>query len=169
MYRVRMASGQLSSIRGLRLSATTRRLLLALCSGTAALVLLLIHVFTPLQSLQVASLGLTGLSFAAIWMAILVWRMPVFSGGVLWTFTIIWCAGLALAITLVVIASASSHATDWKVAVQWLAFSISLCVGGLQFRALFNRRATPILGRSLSLLSPMIVLVLILVLSLNAS
>jgi len=131
--------------------------------------LLLIHVFTPLQGLQVAALGLTGLSFTTIWMAVLIWRMPVFSGGALWTFTIIWCAGLALAIALVVVASASSHAASWKIAVQWLAFSLSLCVGGLQFRALFNRRATPILGRSLSLLSPMIILILILVLSFNAS
>ena len=143
--------------------------MLALGSGTAALVLLLIHAFTPLQGLQVAALGLTGLSFMAVWMAVLVWRMPVFSGRTLWIFTIIWCAGLALAVTLVAVASTSSHAVGWNIAVQWLAFSISLCVGGLQFRALFNRRATPLLGRSLSLLSPIIVLALILALSFRPS
>lgn len=164
-----MARKQLSSIRGLRLSASIRRLLLALLSGATALVLLLVHVFAPIPGLQVAALALTGMSFAAIWLAVLAWRMPVFSGGTLWIFTLIWCAGLALAITLVLIASGLSRPMSWRIAVQWLAFSISLCVGGLEFRALFNRRATPILGRSLSLLSPMIVLVLILMASLNAS
>ena len=47
-------------------------------------------------------------------------------------------------------------AIGWRIAVQWLAFSISLSMGGLQFRALFYRRATPILGRFLSLLSPLV-------------
>jgi hypothetical protein len=42
-------------------------------------------------------------------------------------------------------------------------------VGGPQFRALFHRRATPILGRFLSLLSPLAILLLILVVSLRTT
>jgi hypothetical protein len=89
--------------------------------------------------------------------------MPVFSGQTLWAFTLIWCVSLCLAVLLVLATSVSQHSIGWKIAVQWMAFSISLSVGGLQFRALFHRRATPVLGRSLSLLSPMLILTLILV------
>ncbi|MCK4570425.1 hypothetical protein KAT84_00610 [Candidatus Bipolaricaulota bacterium] len=132
-----------------------------------AFVLLLIHVFAPLQALQLAALGFTGVAFVAAWTAVLCWRMPVFSGRTLWGFTLVWCTSLCLAVLLVLAASVSQHSIAWKIAVQWLAFSISLSVGGLQFRALFYRRATPILGRFLSLLSPLMILTLILVTSLR--
>jgi hypothetical protein len=162
-----MAEARFPLIRTLRLTAITRRLALALSAATAAFALLLIHVFVPFSGLQVAALVLSGLAFVAAWAAILCWRMPVFSGRTLWAFTLIWCVGLSLAIALVITSASSEHGLVWKLAAQWLAFSVTLAVGGLQFRALFNRRATPILGRFLSLLSPMIILVLILATSLR--
>jgi hypothetical protein len=158
-----MARTQFPLMRTLRLTAVARRLSLALGAGTGAFVLLLIHVFAPVQGLQTAALGLTGVALIAAWTAVLCWRMPVFSGQTLWAFTLIWCVSLCLAVLLVLATSVSQHSIGWKIAVQWMAFSISLSVGGLQFRALFHRRATPVLGRSLSLLSPMLILTLILV------
>jgi len=154
-------------MRTLRLTAIARRLSIALATGFLAFALLLIHVFAPSAGLQLAALWLTGIAFAAAWTAVLCWRMPVFSGRTLWGFTLIWCAGLCLALLLVLEAASSQHSIGWKIAVQWLAFSISLSVGALQFRALFYRRATPLLGRFLSLLSPMIILTLILITSLR--
>ena len=144
-----------------------RRLALALGAGLLAFTLLLIHIFAPFPGLQLAALWLTGTAFVAAWTAVLCWRMPVFSGCALWGFTVIWCAGLSLAVLLTLAAAASQSSIGWKISVQWLAFSISLSVGALQFRALFYRRATPILGRFLSLLSPMIILMLILLTSLR--
>jgi len=152
-------------IRALRFSAVARRLAIALAAQSAAFILLLVHVFISLQGFQLAALWLTGGAFIAAWTAVTTWRMPVFSRRTLWGFTLIWCAGVGLAVLLVLAASGSEHSVGWRVATQWLAFSISLSIGGLQFRALFYRRATPILGRSLSLLSPMIILTLILVTS----
>ncbi len=163
-----MAKAQFPLMRTLRLTAVSRRLMLALGAGSMAFVLLLIHVFAPLQGLQLAALGFTGIAFVAAWTAVLCWRMPVFSGRTLWGFTLVWCTGLCVAVLLVLAASVSQHSIAWKIAVQWLAFSISLSVGGLQFRALFYRRATPILGRFLSLLSPLMILTLILVTSLRS-
>ena len=144
-----------------------RRLALALGAGLLAFTLLLIHIFAPFPGLQLAALWFTGTAFVAAWTAVLCWRMPVFSGRALWGFTVIWCAGLSLAVLLTLAAAASQSSIGWKISVQWLAFSISLSVGALQFRALFYRRATPILGRFLSLLSPMIILTLILLTSLR--
>lgn len=164
-----MARSQFPLMRTLGLTAMSRRLALALVADFIALVLFLTHVFKPLPGLQQAALWLTGAGFIAAWTAVLQWRMPVFSGRTLWAFTFLWCASISLAVLLVLAASVSSLSIGWKLAVQWLAFSISLSAGGLQFRALFHRRATPILGRSLSLLSPMAILILILVMSLRAS
>ncbi|MFC2079499.1 hypothetical protein ACFLSZ_05935 [Candidatus Bipolaricaulota bacterium] len=164
-----MAQSRFSLIRTLRLTAISRRLVLALIAGSVAFALLLLHVFAPFLGLQIAALWLAGAALIAAWTAVLHWRMPVFSSRTLWAFTLAWCAGISLAILLVLVASGSPHSIGWKLAVQWLAFSISLSVGGLQFRALFHRRATPLLGRFLSLLSPMAILALILVMSLSAN
>ena len=139
--------------------------MLAVGAGSLAFFLLITDVFVSLQGLQVAALGFTGLAFIAAWTAVLCWRMPVFSARTLWAFTLIWCVGLYLAVLLVLITSGSQYSFAWRLAVQWLAFSISLSLGGLQFKALFYRRSTPILGRFLSLLSPMAILLLILIVS----
>jgi len=164
-----MAKTQFPLMRSLRLTAISRRLMLALGAGFLAFVLLFIHVFAPLEGLQVAALVLTGFALIAAWTAVLCWRMPVFSGRSLWVFTLIWCISLSLAVFLVLATSGSKHSICWQMAVQWVAFALSLCIGGLQFRALFHRRATPVLGRFLSLLSPMGILLLILIVSLRAT
>lgn len=161
-----MVRSQFSLLHALRLTAIARRLALCLAAGLVAFTLLLIHIFAPHPILQLAALWLTGAAFAAAWTAILCWRMPVFSSRALFAFTLIWCAGLSIATMLVFAAAALPHSIGWKISIQWLAFSISLCVGALLFRALLYRRATPVWGRFLSLLSPMIILLLILTTSL---
>lgn len=164
-----MAKTQFPLIRSLRLTAISRRLMLALSAGCLAFVLLLTHVFVPLDGLQVTALAFTGLGLIAAWTAVLCWRMPVFSRRTLWAITLIWCAGLGLAVLLVLATTSPAYSIGWRMAVLWVAFSLSLCVGGLQFRALFHRRATPVLGRFLSLLSPLAILLLILVVSLRTT
>ena len=164
-----MAKSQFPLMRSLRLTAISGRLMLAFGAGCLAFVLLLTHVFAPLEGLQVAALAFTGLGLIAAWTAVLSWRMPVFSSTTLWSFTIIWCGGLVLAVLLVLATAGSAQTLAWQLAVQWVAFSISLCVGGLEFRALFHRRATPVLGRFLSLLSPLAILLLILIVSFRAA
>jgi hypothetical protein len=149
-------------MRTFRLTAVSRRLGIAWIIAGSALLLLIVHVFFPRPELQWAALGLVGVALVVVWTAILCWRMPVFSPTTLWLFTLTWCVGLALSITLVLISSGLQHPMGWRIAAQWLGFSLSLSVGGLQFRALFYRRSTPLLGRLTSLLSPMIVLALIL-------
>jgi hypothetical protein len=156
-----MARSRFPLIRTLRLTALTRRLAVAVCAAVLAYIMLLIHVFARIEALESASLGLTAAAFVAAWTAILCWRMPVFSHRTLWTFTLAWMIGLTLAVWLVLATFTVQHALGWKVPAQALAFSISLSLGGLLFRALFHRRATPVLGRFLSLLSPMLILVLI--------
>jgi hypothetical protein len=164
-----MAKTQFPLMRSLRLTAISKRLVLSLSAGCVAFVLLLVHVFAPLEGLEIAALTFTGLGLVAAWTAILCWRMPVFSRTTLWVFTLIWGIGLSLAILLVLATAGSLHTLAWQMAVQWVAFSVSLCVGGLQFKALFLRRATPVLGRFLSLLSPLAVILLIVIVSLRAS
>ena len=147
--------------RGFHLSAVSRRLAIAGLAALVAFVLLTIHVFVPIDALQWAALACTGGALIAAWTAVLGWRMPVFSHRTLWTFTAIWGLALAASILLVPLSSRPQSTMGWRIAVQWLAFSLSLCAGSLQFRALFYRRSTPLLGRFASLASPMIVLVLI--------
>ena len=147
--------------RGFRLSVVPRRLSVAGLAALVAFLLLMVHVFVPADALQWAALACTGGALIAAWTAVLGWRMPVFSHRTLWTFTAIWGLGLAASIVLVLYSSRPQAALGWRIAVQWLALSLSLCVGSLQFRALFYRRSTPVLGRFASLVSPMIVLVLI--------
>lgn len=145
------------------LNATLRRLAIAGCVALLALALLLLHVFVPIAELQWMALALTGGALIAAWTAVLAWRMPVFSHRTLWAFTLLWTVGVAAAILLILASSRPQQAAGWRIAVQWLAFSLSLCVGSLEFRALFYRRSTPLLGRLMSLLSPMAVLALIVV------
>ncbi len=162
MYGFPMAISDVAVWRALGTTATRRRMTVAAACFVAAFVILLVHAFAPVAALQLAALGLTGAGFAATWTAVLRWRLPVFSRRALGWLTLIWAAGLGLAIVLVLWAPTSGNAWGRRIAVQWLAFTLSLSLGSLQFRALFHRRATPILGRVLSLISPLVVLSLIL-------
>lgn len=125
--------------------------------------LLLVEVFCVSLALQATAVALTGMAFLAFWNGIVQWRMPVFPVRTLWLFTILWCVSLAMSVVLVIAASHAPHPLAWSLAVHGLAFTLSLCAGALLFRALFYRRATPLVGRLLSLLSPMAILIFSLV------
>ncbi len=95
----------------------------------------------------------------------LVWRMPVFSRGALLAFAGAWLVGMGASVSMAWISFRPGTPVAWRVIVQWFSISLSLCLGSLLFRALFHRRATPVWGRALSLVSPMIVVTLIVLLT----
>ena len=158
-----MTHPQFPLMHKLRLVAVSRRLAVAWSTAGVALVLLLVHIFWPQPLLEWAALWCAGAALAAAWTAIMCWRMPVFSRSTLWAITLLWCLGIALAVALVYASFRPQVPIGWRVAVQWLSLSMGLSVGGLEFRTLFHHRSTSILGRFLSLLSPMLILALILV------
>jgi hypothetical protein len=134
-----------------------------------AFLVLLVDLFVPVEWLKVMALGWTGAGFLALWGAVLCWRIPVLPRRFIWALTLVWLLGLAIAIALVMFYPTEQVGLARKAAAQWLAFSMSLSFGGLQFRALFHRRATSVVGRILSLLSPIVVVILILVETLHGA
>lgn len=164
-----MATSQFPFIGRLRLIAMARRLAVAWTASGVAFLLLLAECFIVWPPLQWAALGLTGLSFLAAWTAILGWRMPVFSLRTLVGLGIGWFLGMVIAVLLVIASFRLGHPLAWRASVQWLSFTLSLALGGLLFRALFYRRLTPVWGRAMSLLSPLLIVALILVRSLWGS
>ena len=146
-----------------RYTASRQRALLGAGLLLVGFLLLMVDVFIPSRALQTAAIGLTGLAFIAFWSGIVRWRMPVLPVRTLWLFTALWCVGLATSVVLVLVAAHAPQSLVWSLAVHGLAFTLSLFVGALLFRALFYRRATPIVGRLLSLLSPMAILILSLI------
>jgi hypothetical protein len=98
----------------------------------------------------------------AAWVAILTWRMPVFRRCILAAFGGLWIAGIGLSVWLILLSIAGNRSAAWQRSVQALALGLSFVVGGLLLRALLRSRASPLVGRLLSLLSPLAVLLLIL-------
>jgi len=130
-----------------------------------ALFLLTAHIFIQNEWLQIAALWSLGAAFVALWVAVLLWRMPVLRQAVLTVFVIVWICGIGVAVCLVLAASTRSGASLlWQRSVQGLALGLSLAVGALLLRGLLHRRATLLIGRLLSLLSPLGILLLILLL-----
>jgi hypothetical protein len=156
-----MVRAQYPLIRRLRLIAMKRRLSVAWTCAGASLLLLLIHGFVPWPPLQWAGFAGTSAALMALWTTVLVWRMPVFSRSTLLALAGTWLVGMGAALAMVWVSFRPGAPFAWRVMVQWLSVSLSLCVGSLLFRALFHRRATPVWGRVLSLVSPMIVVALI--------
>ena len=144
-----------------RLSLSAKSWIAAAAMAVTALVLLSIHVFTPISGLQAAGLGTLGFSLFAAWIAVLSWRMPVLDRGPIVLFGLLWIAGLTLSIACVQQSSAMQLEAIRRSA-QWLALTLSLAVGALFLRALLRRRTTSRTARLLSLLSPLVILLLIL-------
>jgi len=151
-----------------RTSWTTaaRCLLTAGVGASASLLLLVGHVFVPIDSLQIAALWFLGASLLCVWAGILAWRMPVFGNRTLLLFALAWVIGTALSVWLAGWGPIARPPV-WRMSMQWVAFALSFVVGGLLLRALLRKRAAPVIGRLLSLVSPLIVLAVILVASLG--
>lgn len=150
-----------------RFSAAKRSLIAASIAALLTLGLLTAYVFAPFDGLQIAALWSLGLSFLAVWIAVLVWRIPVYAGRQLAGFAALWGVGIGLAIALVIVSRTEAAPPLWRHSVEWLALTLSLAVGAFFLRALLRVRTSPLLGRLLSLASPIGILALIVILSLT--
>jgi len=149
----------------LRRASLTRSSRWFLAAGGAALLtllLLLIHVFVRTDALQLVSIWTLGASLLFSWAGIVTRRIPVLGNRALLSLALAWIAGLPASIWLAVWAL-PSRPPIWRYALQWLAVTLSLVVGALLLRGLLRKRTAPLLGRFLSLVSPLIVLLVILI------
>lgn len=153
---------RMPEIRKPSLTAATRCFAVAGGGAFAALLLLTAHVVVPAEALQLVSVWILGGSLLAVWAGILTWRMPVFGNRVLFLFALAWAAGIAASVWLAVCALATRPFV-WRLSMQWIAVTLSFVVGALLLRALLRKRTAPRIGRLLSLVSPLIILVVVLV------
>jgi len=149
-----------------RLSTARRAAALASVAATLALVVLTAQVFAPQERLQIAGLWLLCVALLAGWVAVLAWRVPVYGRRRLGAFAGIWFAGIGISAYLAVLSTNPVRDLLWQRSVQGLALALSLVVGALFLRALLRVRASSLVGRLLSLVSPIAVLTLIILLSL---
>ena len=147
-----------------RLTTPRRALITAASLAGLSLALLTTHVFLPSEALQVSAVCLLGGALLSSWVAVLAWRVPVLSQRTLASFALLWIAGLGASIRLVLLSTAVERSTVWIRSVQWLAVCLSLVVGALLLRGLLQKRASPLLGRLLSLVSPLVILLLVVLL-----
>ena len=148
-------------LRRASLTTSSRCLITAVGGASLTLLLLLIHIFVPTEWLQLASIWTLGGSLLWVWAGILAWRLPVFGNRALLLFAVAWVAGVSASVWLAVWAFAS-RSLIWRCSLQWLALTLSFVVGALLLRALLRRRTAPTIGRLLSLVSPLIILLVIL-------
>jgi hypothetical protein len=145
---------------------TSSRFYLAAGGGAhLTLLLLLLHVFVPAEWLQLVSIWILGGSLLCAWGGILTWRMPVFANRSIFLFVFVWASGIAASVWLAIWAFAS-RPSIWRHSMQWLSFTLSFVVGALLLRALLRKRSAPVIGRLLSLVSPLIILLVIVITSL---
>ena len=150
------------------LSAPRRAIVSSTLGLLVSLVLLVVHIFVPIELLQIVSLWFFGAAFVGLWIAVLTWRMPVLGRGRLIALTGLWAGGIGVSVGLVLTAASSRQSLLWVRSVQWVALAVSFVVGALLLRGLLRRRASLIVGRLLSLISPLAILLLIILLPLEA-
>jgi hypothetical protein len=155
---------RMPELRRASLTTSSRCHLAAGGGACLTLLLLILHVFVPTEWLQLASLWILGGALLCVWAGILTWRMPVFGNRSILLFTIAWASGIAASVWLAVWAFPSRPAV-WRHSMQWLALALSFVVGALLLRALLRKRSAPVIGRLLSLVSPLIILLVILITS----
>jgi len=146
-------------------TSAERALLLAGAGLTGALFLFVLHVFVPIDALRLAAFSLLPLSLIALWLAILAWRIPVFANRLLVLIAAFWAVATGLSVWIVLWTGQHPQPPAWRLSAQALALTMSLASGGLFLRALLRRRTSPLVGRLLSLLSPLALLIWILVTS----
>jgi len=129
--------------------------------ASSALLLLLIHVLVPSAWLQLVAVWIFGGSLLCVWVGILTWRMPVLSDRLLLLVAASWAVGTALSVWLAAFAL-PSHPLVWRLSAQWVALALSFVAGAFLLRALLRKRTAPAVGRLISLISPLVVLLVIL-------
>ena len=153
---------RMPELRRASFTTSSRCLLAAVGGASLTLLLLLIHIFVATEWLQLVSVWILGGSLLWVWAGILAWRMPVFGNRALLLFAAAWVAGIGASVWLAVWALAS-RPLIWRCSLQWLALTLSFVVGSLLLRALLRKRAAPVIGRLLSLVSPLIILLVIVI------
>lgn len=153
---------RMPELRRASLTTSSRCLLAGGGGASLTLLLLLIHIFVPTGRLQLVSVWILGGSLLWVWAGILAWRMPVFGNRALLLFAIAWVVGIGASVWLAVWGLAS-RPLIWRCSLQWLALALSFVVGALLLRALLRKRTAPVVGRLLSLVSPLIILLVILI------
>lgn len=153
-------------VRSRRRSTSQRAMFVAAAASSLALALLTANVFEPVGALQIAALWLLGGGLLFSWVAILAWRIPVYERRRLLGFAALWLIGVGLSVWLVLLSIDGEGGLLWQRSTQWLALTTSLAVGGLFLRALLRVRMSPLVGRLLSLVSPIAILALIGILTL---
>ncbi len=156
---------RMPELRKVSLTLASRFFLVAAGGALGVLTLLLVHVFVPVEWLQLCSIWILGGSLLFVWAGILAWRIPVLGNGILLLFAIIWGLGIAAAVWLAVW-SVPNRLQIWQHSMQWLSLTLSFVVGALLLRSLLRKRAAPLIGRLLSLISPLVILLVILLTSL---
>jgi hypothetical protein len=136
---------------------------IAAIGSAASLLLFVVHVLFPADALQLAAFGILSPCLVALWIAVLAWRVPVFENRVLLLIGATWSAATMLAVWIVLWTQFTPPPTAWRLAAQAFAMTLSLAAAGLFLRALLRKRTSPLLGRLLSLLSPLALLLWIVV------
>jgi len=130
-----------------------------------ALVLFVIDVFVGAEALRVGAVAALSASLLVAWFGILTWRMPVLGARALLLIGAGWVAATGLAVWIVLWTQFRIPPLAWRIVTLGLAVSLSLVSSGLFLRALLRVRTSPLVGRLLSLLSPLAILLWILIVS----
>jgi len=128
-----------------------------------ALALFVIDVFVAAEALRIGAVAALSASLLVAWIGILTWRMPVLSGRALLFIGAGWITATGLAIWIVLWAQFAGLLLAWRIVTLGLAVSLSLISSGLFLRALLRVRTSPLVGRLLSLLSPLAIVLWILI------
>lgn len=148
-------------IRRASLTRAARCFIIAAASAFVTLLLLLVHVLVPSEWLQLVAIWFLGGSLLCVWIGTSSWRMPVLGNRFLLLIAAAWVAGTALSVWLAGWAVAARPLV-WRLSIQWIALESSFIAGALLLRALLRKRTAPTIGRLISVVSPVIVLVVIL-------
>jgi len=152
-------------LRGASRTTSSRWFIAAGVCASVTLLVLLVHILVPADVLQLAAIWMVGGSLLLVWAGILTWRVPVLGNRALLAIAAVWALGTALSTWLAGWALAT-RSFVWRWSAHWLALTLAFVVGALLLRALLRKRTAPVIGRLLSLASPLIILVVILVTSL---
>lgn len=156
----RRSAPRMPELRRASLTRSSRWCVASGVGASAALLLLVMHVVAPIGWLELVAIWILGGALLCLWAGIVTWRMPVLGSRALGLSVAAWCVGIGASIWLAGWGLAS-RSLLWRRSVQWLALALSLVVGALLLRALLRKRAAPVVGRLLSLVSPLIVALVI--------
>ena len=145
-----------------------RALVVSALLAASALVSLSADIFSPSPWLQLVAVWALGGAFTAVWIGMLRWRIPVFDNRALPGVAVAWCIATGLSVGMIRWTLASSRPLVWRASIQAFSLSLSLAATALFLGSLLRRRTSSLVGRLLSLLSPLAIIAWIVASSLRA-